>query len=1037
MSARRDVFAEIAASRTDASSAELIIPEPLPVRDTVFPAADDPSRVVIDEPDAPHDAQSLAAALAAMRERTASFRANLAPPVAKTRRTTRLARFDWRVETEADRREIGRVFDGKGEWTEVRIPHYGEPVGRAVTWYRTGFDRPDATMDERVYLHFDAVDYRAHVFVNGYFVGSHEGFFAPFEFDITHVVRDEANVLVVKVENDYICLGNDDPPAPDGTPGRMYQGDKIYAATGLGYDDPLHGWHHCPPGMGICQPVSIEVRAAVHLADIFVRPLLDEESAEIWLDVTNTGLEDRSIVVDYSIYGRNFAETVVEGARYRPAIRERHASGDVDRGEAREVPLAMGPGMNYVRFPVEIPHPRAWSPDEPWLYELVVTLLDEEGRRLDAGECQFGMRSFLIDEESEPRGQLCLNGRPVRLRGSNTMGNFQQDVFTGDLEQLVDDLLLAKLCNMNFLRLTQRPVQREIYEYCDRVGIMTQTDLPLFGVLRRNQFSEAARQAGEMERLVRRHPCNIQVSYINEAFPNARNQPHRHLQRHELDAWIEAANRTVLLQNPDRMIKPHDGDYDPPEPGLPDHHCYNGWYNGHGLGIGKLHRGYWQQVKRGWHYACGEFGSEGLDPVPLMRRRYPSSWLPKSPEEEKRWSPNSIIKSQTGRYHYMWFDTQSSLEDWVRESHRHQAFVTSLMTEAFRRDSRMVSYAIHLFIDAFPSGWMKAIMDVERNPKPAYFAFRDACAPLLASLRTDRWAVSSGEQVELEAWVCSDLPLETDAVLAWTAELDGTRLSAGTTRVTVPACSSRCAGLVRLPAPDVARRGTLTVRLALSAPADAGRPVSVTSQEIALFPADEQTPGTSGAGDVAAKIAILGRTDGPASRLLGELGVHAAPSADASVLVLDSVEAYREEQEAIDAAVRAGATVVMLGLEPGSHTIAGTQVEIERTGMREFFFVSRKTGHPLVDGFAERDFAFWYDPAHDYISPILGTVMRAGPQWATVLGSGVVSWGAEGGPAAAALEREVGKGKIRICQVELAGRTVNPAARAFARRLLS
>ena len=58
----------------------------------------------------------------------------------------------------------------------------------------------------------------------------------------------------------------------------------------------------------------------------------------------------------------------------------------------------------------------------------------------------------------------------------------------GDFDQLIDDILLAKLCNMNFLRLTQRPVQEEIYDYCDRLGLMIQTDLPLFGAIRINQY---------------------------------------------------------------------------------------------------------------------------------------------------------------------------------------------------------------------------------------------------------------------------------------------------------------------------------------------------------------------------------------------------------------------------------------------------------------------------------------------------------------------------------------------------------------------
>ena len=56
---------------------------------------------------------------------------------------------------------------------------------------------------------------------------------------------------------------------------------------------------------------------------------------------------------------------------------------------------------------------------------------------------------------------------------------------------------------MNYLRLTQRPVQTEVYDYCDRLGLMTQTDLPCSAVCADDQFCEAVRQAEEMERLVR------------------------------------------------------------------------------------------------------------------------------------------------------------------------------------------------------------------------------------------------------------------------------------------------------------------------------------------------------------------------------------------------------------------------------------------------------------------------------------------------------------------------------------------------------
>ena len=126
---------------------------------------------------------------------------------------------------------------------------------------------------------------------------------------------------------------------------------------------------------------------------------------------------------------------------------------------------------------------------------------------------------------------------------------------------------------------------------------------------------------------------------------------------------------------------------------------------------------------------------------------------------------------------------------------------------------------------------------------------------------------------------------------------------------------------------------------------------------------------------------------------------------------------------------------MFLELAEGIHRIDGTDVEVRATGMSEFYFVSRDTGHPLVEGFAEHDFFMWYDPARDRILPMLATTLGA-PDWNAILTSGVVSWGTEGGPAQAAVERIAGHGAYRICQVRLAEFCTNPVARIFSLRLL-
>ena len=71
------------------------------------------------------------------------------------------------------------------------------------------------------------------------------------------------------------------------------------------------------------------------------------------------------------------------------------------------------------------------------------------------------------------------------------------------------------------------------------------------------------------------------------------------------------------------------------------------WYNGAGIDVGKLWRGYWVVAKLGWYHSCCEYGAEGLEDVAMSYRRYPSKWLPEpgSPDEAE-WT---LSASRTGR----------------------------------------------------------------------------------------------------------------------------------------------------------------------------------------------------------------------------------------------------------------------------------------------------------------------------------------------------------------------------------------------------
>ena len=83
------------------------------------------------------------------------------------------------------------------------------------------------------------------------------------------------------------------------------------------------------------------------------------------------------------------------------------------------------------------------------------------------------------------------------------------------------------------------------------------------------------------------------------------------------------------------------------------------WYNGHGIDIGKLHKGYWMPVQPGWYYGCGEFGCEGLEDWTLMQERYPASWLPLPGEPASAWSPERIVRAQTADFYHFFYDVRT------------------------------------------------------------------------------------------------------------------------------------------------------------------------------------------------------------------------------------------------------------------------------------------------------------------------------------------------------------------------------------------
>lgn len=998
-----DHFGAIASKEIGSTRAPLVFPQPQPKNGVTIPLAktDDAPTAVYKKPETREELDEIIENLRVTYE---PFFQKLAPAPKQTREIISLTNFELRESTAEDLADFSRVLKGEGEWEHITVPYYFGPTGNTVHYYRTTFHLDKMPASKAVFLCFDGVDYIAEVFLNGSFIGNHEGFFGAFEFDTTPYIHEGENTLVVTVRNDFVYGGNQGPTAD---PVRL-EGDKMYAATGFGYDDSEIGWHHCPPGAGVCQVVRVEVRERAFISDLYVRPLLGTNEYEIWCEVYNCDYHPlKDVKLSYSVYGRNFEITVLENFNYEPITFSNDTYGDTVILSDLEDPermkssmkLQFYKGANLIKLRLPMSEVRRWELDAPYLYEAQVSLYTGD-TLLDTQTSAFGMRSFTQDNKSTPKGMFYLNGKSIRLRGANTMGYEQQDVLRGDFDALLYDMLMAKACNMNFLRLTQRPVQKEIYELCDCIGLMLQTDLPLFSVMRRTKFAEGVRQSEEMERLIRPHASSVLISYMNEPMANGGNRPHRHFVRHEMEAFFNACDTAVQLLNPDRVIKHIDGDYDPPGQNLPDNHCYCTWYNGHGIDVGKLHRGYWLGVKKDWYYGCGEFGAEGLDPVSLMRERYPADWLPQTPEEEKNWEPGRIKDAQSGNMHFFYYDTQDNLEDWVTESHKHQVYGTKVQTEAFRRNPDMVTFAIHLFIDAWPSGWMKTIVDCERNPKPAFFAYRDALTPLMVNIRNDRKTYFSGDKAAIELFICNDTHKTADGHQIVCELIKNNNVIYKTvTNAQFTENSSFMQGDITFTAPSVDERTAYTLRAILTD--KDGKVLHYCDETIEVFPTEDLQIPTA--------IVVTG-------------------------------EEYTERPEMLVDLASKGNTVIINNLKPGIYHIGDSEIKVKSCGMRALHFVSRKTGHPLVEGFTPYDFKHWYDEEQDMMTPLIRytfTAENAKP----ILTSGNSlrgsAWGQKLYTALACAEIPVGNGKIVINEVDLDSHLKNPVAMKFRNRLIT
>ena len=289
-----------------------------------------------------------------------------------------------------------------------------------AVWYRRVVEVPVAWAGRRTLLHFGAVDHDATVWVDGQELARHRGGFTPFTVDLGH--RTGEVVVVLRARD-----SREGPQARGKQSTRLDGYECFYART-----------------TGIWQTVWMEPVADVSLARPRITPDLAASTLHVEQPLRRSG--------DATVRGLTLTATV------------RDAAGEVLTASVR-ADLELSPRLTLV-LPAD--RVRPWSPADPHLYDLTITLRDAAGDVVDTVETYAGLRSVSIDGKA-----VLLNGEPVFQRLVLDQGYYPDGLMTAPTDEaLVRDIELSLAAGFNGARLHQKVFEERFLFHADRLGYL-------------------------------------------------------------------------------------------------------------------------------------------------------------------------------------------------------------------------------------------------------------------------------------------------------------------------------------------------------------------------------------------------------------------------------------------------------------------------------------------------------------------------------------------------------------------------------------
>ncbi|HSW45969.1 MAG TPA: glycoside hydrolase family 2 TIM barrel-domain containing protein [Phycisphaerae bacterium] len=384
---------------------------------------------------------------------------------------------------------------------ESRLSGVCKPEYKGVAWYAREVTLPDGEgWDGRnVWLIVGACDFEAKIWVNGEPACEHEGGYLPFEFNLSGFGKPGETVTVV-----IRVVDRTDWEQPIGK-----QVDRWYTRTS-----------------GIWQTVYLEPRSAT---------FIDAFRAETRV---GSGTVSYKVTINKPAPAHTVVAVSPDG-RFEPA-----GSSFVHQETTSQVL-------------VKVREPKAWTPDSPVLYPIVLKLTDPTGKTIDEINGYFGLREISVGKA--PGGKfnhIQLNGKPIYL-----LGALHQSFHPDGIYQYPDDAAvrldyeLSKRLGLNFLRIHIKiPTPRELY-WADKLGILIMQDMPSFW-----RYTEQSRQWWQemTAKAIARdfnHPSVFSWALFNESWGLDDGQYSKGLYSPDRQAWVAKMYWWARKLDPTRLIE--------------------------------------------------------------------------------------------------------------------------------------------------------------------------------------------------------------------------------------------------------------------------------------------------------------------------------------------------------------------------------------------------------------------------------------------------------------------------------------------------